>query len=94
MKNNKASNPNTIVESNCPMLPIKVMNTPFKGCNCLRINTLPKYSPMRLGVKTLTVTPEKTALNDWKNEICSNFPIRYFHFCASRPQLTNISKKI
>src|SRR5689334_21001838 len=46
---------------------------------------------MRLGVKKLTVSPEKTADNARGKGMASSFRIISFHFKASSDQFTNMS---
>jgi hypothetical protein len=48
------------------MLPTMVSSIPFMGSAFSRMKALPKYSPTRLGVKILTVTPVNTALKEFK----------------------------
>jgi hypothetical protein len=75
-------------------LPIMVIKTPFHGFDLSRIKTLPNHSPIRLGVKTLTETPDNIASYDFKKEIFSIFLIRNCHFSDSIPQFTIMSIEI
>ncbi|MDB5120970.1 MAG: hypothetical protein JWN56_2188 [Sphingobacteriales bacterium] len=64
-------------------------NTLFLGD---KKNTLPPYSPIRFGVKTAHVNPQKTDSMDFHKLMRSIFLSRYFHFTASIVQLTSINK--
>ena len=55
--------------------------------------TLPKYSPVRLGVVTEKDTPEKMAFNDLKKPTGCTFCTDIFHFNASSDQFANIKTK-
>jgi hypothetical protein len=63
--------PTIIVVRSWLKLPIIVIKTPFHGFDFSKINTRPNHSPTRLGVKTLTETPDKTASNDFRKDIFS-----------------------
>ena len=94
MKNKAPISPVIIVTSNWLMLPIAVTKIPSQKLAFFKMKILPKKSPILLGANVLTVMPHKTALYDWKNEMFSIFPIRYFHFQDSIPQLMNMSRRI
>jgi hypothetical protein len=82
--------PNTIVISNCDILPIMVISTALILSAVDKQKTLPPYSPILFGVKAETVIPENTALNEVKIEIFSIFFIKNLHLSDSNNQLKNI----
>lgn len=70
------------------MLPRMVISIPSILLALLRINTRPKNSPTRFGMKVLTAIPDNTDEKDLRNGTFSIFPIRNFHFMDSIPQFT------
>ena len=85
--------PKTLVSTICPIFPTAIATTPITRRFGERKNTLPPYSPMRLGVNTAHVNPQKTDSIARHKLIFSTRAINLFHFNASMPQLTSISKQ-
>lgn len=82
--------PNTLVITNCPILPVAIATTPTIRLLGDRKNTLPPYSPNLFGVKTAQVKPQKTdSIASFKLMGSMGLIIRR-HLKASIPQLANI----
>lgn len=90
---NKASDPRTFVTTICPTAPTAIEITPIIRLRGERKKTLPPYSPIRFGVKTAHVRPQKTDSTARHVLIFSTSRTRYFHFNASRNQFNNIKRK-
>jgi len=92
MKIQIAIAPKTLVNTNCPILPTAMATIPVIRRLGDKKKTLPPYSPNRLGVKTAQVSPQKTDSIASHKLIGSIGLIKRFHFTASKPQLSSMSK--
>ncbi len=93
MKNhNRASDPKTLVTTNCPIEPTLIASAPIIRFLGERKNTLPPYSPIRFGVNTAHVKPQKTDSTDFQVLIFSKSLTKNFHFRDSKNQFNNIKE--
>lgn len=93
MKNhNRASDPNTLVTTNCPIEPTLIATIPMIRFLGDRKNTLPPYSPIRFGVNTAHVKPQKTDSTDFQVLIFSISLTKNFHLRDSKNQFNNIKE--
>ncbi len=83
----KPKKPNAINTICCAQLPTKVEKTPFMAFLGFKNNNRPPKSPTRLGINKEEVTPAKTALKAFQNEISSLCLMRGNHFRVSAAQL-------
>ncbi|MDF2433407.1 MAG: hypothetical protein JWP44_3038 [Mucilaginibacter sp.] len=86
-----APDPKTLVITFCPNDPTAIANTP-----CIRFLfgkniTLPPYSPMRFGVNTAQVNPQKTDSIAFHTDIGDKTRVRCRHFKDSSTQLSIIN---
>ena len=84
--------PNTLVTTIWEIFPTTIPTTPTIRLRGDRKNTRPPYSPIRLGVKTAKVSPQKTDSMARHTEIRSTITNNRRHFTTSSPQFTNISR--
>ena len=82
----KPKKPNAINTICCAQLPTKVEKTPFMAFLGFKNNNLPPKSPTRLGINKEDVTPAKTALKAFQNEISSLCRMSGNHFRVSAAQ--------
>lgn len=83
--------PAMAVTTNWPELLIRVLRAACILFECFKKSTLPAYSPIRLGVNTLIVTPANTALKEVNKLMFSILVISIFHLMLSSNQLTGIN---
>lgn len=83
--------PSTLVITICPIAPTVIDTTPIIRFRGERKKTRPPYSPIRFGVKTAHVRPQKTDSTAFHILIFSTRFKRYFHFSASKNQFRSIS---
>ena len=88
-----AKRPSTLVRTIWPIVPTVITTAPLIRLFGERENTLPPNSPIRFGVKTAHVKPQKTDSTAFHVVITSIFWTRNFHLRASRNQFRNIIKK-
>lgn len=84
--------PKTLVMTICPIAPTIIDITPMTRLRGERKKTRPPYSPIRFGVKTAQVSPQKTDSTALQVLILSTPRSKYFHFNASRNQFNNIKR--
>ncbi len=83
--------PKMFVSTIWPILPTAIATAPIIRRLGERKNTLPPYSPIRFGVNTAQVKPQKTDSIDFQRLIRSIGSTKRLHLMASRPQFKNIS---
>lgn len=88
----RASDPRMLVITICPIAPTLIDTRPIIRFLGDRKKTLPPNSPILFGVKTAQVNPQKTDSTAFHVLIFSTPFNKYFHFRASRNQLSSISK--
>ena len=87
----RAIAPSTLITTSCPNAPTVIANAPLIRLLADRKNTRPPYSPIRFGVKTAQVNPQKTDSTAFQVLITSTLLTRNFHFRASKYQFKNIN---